>query len=230
MAMFSLASSAQMTLTPVYDAKASKATDTHKTIVENRLRSVITSMKLVSGANTRFVLACKTVPLQTEVAGTKIVQKLEATFAVGDAYNNTCFATQSMELTGIGNTEEQALTNALKNIKNSPQLRKLVDRSKQRIVDYYNNNAASIIQKASVLLNAKEWELALCELVAIPEECNLYEQALAMMEKVYNAYLTDEEGRTNRVSLSAACREAANAYMERQNNGNADSRSFFSWW
>lgn len=223
----SLASSAQITLSPMYDAAESKATDGQKAIVEARLRSVITSMKLVSGYNSRFVLACKTVPLQTEVSGTKMVQQISATFAVGDARTKTCFGTSIVEFTGIGNTEEQALTNALKNIKNSPQLRKLVDKSKQRIIDYYNNNAASIIRKAQTLVSGKQYEQALFELCAIPEDCNLYEQALEMMEKVYDAAYSDGSVQLDRTELAAACRKLADEYAT---NNCPESDSSLGWW
>lgn len=223
----SLAGSAQITLSPMYDAKESKATEGQKAIVEARLRSVITSMKLVSGYNSRFVLACKTVPLQTEVAGTKMAQRISATFAVGDARTKSCFGTSIVEFTGIGNTEEQALTNALKNIKNTPQLRKLVDKSKQRIIDYYNNNAASIIRKAQTLINGKQYEQALFELCAIPEDCNLYEQALEMMEKVYETAYGDESVQLSRKELGAACRKLADEYAT---NNCPESDCSLGWW
>jgi hypothetical protein len=145
-----------------------------------------------SGYGGRFVLACKVAALQREVSGTKLIQHLEITFAVGDNMANACFGSTSMEALGIGNTEGQAMTAALKNIKSTPQLKKIIAESKQRIIDYYEKNGPSIIKKAQGLITAQQWEEALYELTAIPEECSCYKQALAMMEKVYETQLNHD--------------------------------------
>ena len=191
-AMTFLPSQAQIMLSPIIDSAINGLTENNVTIAEGRLRSVISSLGMESGYGGRFVLACKVAALQREVSGTKLIQHLEITFAVGDNMANACFGSTSMEALGIGNTEGQAMTAALKNIKSTPQLKKIIAEAKQRIIDYYEKNGPTIIKKAQGLVTAQQWEEALYELTAIPEECSCYPQALSMMEKVYAAHLNHD--------------------------------------
>ena len=191
-AMTFLPSQAQIMLSPIIDSAINGLTENNVTIAEGRLRSVISSLGMESGYGGRFVLACKVAALQREVSGTKLIQHLEITFAVGDNMANACFGSTSMEAIGIGSSEGQAMTSALKNIKSTPQLKKIVAEAKQRIIDYYEKNGPAIIKKAQGLVTAQQWEEALYELTAIPEECSCYPQALSMMEKVYAAHLNHD--------------------------------------
>jgi len=188
----SIAASAQIMLSPAFDSAINGLNENNVSILEGRLQSVISSMGMVSGYGGRFVLACKVAALQREVSGTKLIQHLQVSFAVGDNISNICFGSTTTECLGIGNTEEQAMTNALKNIKSYKGLKDLVVSSKDRIIDYYNQNGAAIIQKAKTLMANQKWEEALYELTAIPQECVYYSDALAMMESVYSNYLNHD--------------------------------------
>lgn len=190
--MGSLGASAQIMLSPVFDSAIDGMNENNVSILEGRLQSLISSMGMESGYGGRFVLACKVAALQREVSGTKLIQNLQVSFAVGDNESNICFGSTTTECIGIGNTEEQAMTSALKNIKANKQLKDLVASSKERIIDYYNKNGAAIIQKAKALIAAQKWEEALCELSAIPQECACYNEALAMMESTYLAHINHD--------------------------------------
>lgn len=191
-ALACLPSQAQIMLSPIIESTINGLTENNMTIAEGRLRNVISSLGMESGYGGRFVLACKVAALQREVSGSKLIQHLEISFAVGDNMANACFGSTSMEAIGIGSSEGQAMTSALKNIKSTPQLKKIVAEAKQRIIDYYEKNGPSIIKKAQGLITAQQWEEALYELTAIPEECSCYKQALAMMEKVYETQLNHD--------------------------------------
>lgn len=188
----SVGASAQIMLSPVFDSAIDGMNENNVSILEGRLQSLISSMGMESGYGGRFVLACKVAALQREVSGTKLIQNLQVSFAVGDNESNICFGSTTTECIGIGNTEEQAMTSALKNIKANKQLKDLVASSKERIIDYYNKNGAAIIQKAKALIAAQKWEEALCELSAIPQECACYNEALAMMESTYLAHINHD--------------------------------------
>lgn len=187
-----LPSQAQIMLSPVFDSAIKGLNENNMTIVDGRLRSVISSLGMESGYGGRFVLACKVAALETEVTGQKLIQKLQVSFAVGDNFSNICFGSTTAEVVGVGASEEQAMTSSLKNIKPTPQLKKIIAEAKQRIIDYYEKNGPAIIKKAQGLVTAQQWEEALYELTAIPEECSCYPQALSMMEKVYEANLNHD--------------------------------------
>lgn len=184
--------SAQIMLSPVFESAINGLNENNVSIAEGRIQSVISSMDMESGYGGRFILACKVSALQREVSGTKLIQHLQVQFAVGDNLSNVCFGSVMTEALGIGNTEEQAMTDALRNIKNFSQLKNLVATSKERIVDYYNKNGATIVQKAKTLISAQKWEEALYELSAIPEECVYYNDALDMMNKLYVQYINHD--------------------------------------
>lgn len=188
----SAGASAQIMLSPVFDSTISGLTENNVSILEGRLQSLISSMGMESGYGGRFVLACKIAALDREVTGTKLIQHLQVSFAVGDNESNICFGSTTTECIGLGNTAEQAMTSALKNIKANKQLKDLVASSKDRIIDYYNKNGAAILQKAKTLIAAQKWEEALCELSAIPQECACYRDAVAMMESTYTAHINHD--------------------------------------
>lgn len=183
---------AQITLYPVIDSAINGLTENNITIAENRLRNVISSLGMESGYGGRFVLACKVAALQCEVSGTKLIQNLEINFAVGDNMSDVCFGSTSMEVLGIGNTEGQAMTAALKNIKSTQKLKTILTEAKEHIIDYYEKNGPDILHKAQILLAAQQWEEALWELSAIPQEVSCYSQALDMMESIYVAHLNHD--------------------------------------
>ena len=210
-ALFVLPVSAQIMLSPCFDASIGGLTENNMAIVEGRLRNVISSCGAESCYGGRFVLGCKVAALQREVSGTKMIQTLEVTFTIGDNVANACFGSTSVECSGIGNTEGQAMTSALKNIKSSPQLKRLVTESKQRILDYYEKNAPSIILKARTLITDHNWEGALYELTQIPQECSYYPEALLMMNNVYETHLNHD---AQHVLTMAEAMWAANPYPE----------------
>lgn len=183
---------AQIMISPIIDSAIDGLTENNMTIAETRLRNIISSVGMESGYGGRFVLACKVTALQREVSGTKLIQHLEINFAIGDNTANACFGSTSMEALGIGNTEGQAMTAALKNIKATPQLKAIVTEAKQRIISYYEENGPGIIARAKGLITAQKWEEALWELTAIPQECACYPEALSMMEAVYEEHLNHD--------------------------------------
>lgn len=203
--------SAQIMLSPYFEAPIDGLTDNNKAIIEGRLRNVISSCGAESGYGGRFVIGCKVAALQREVSGTKMIQHLEVTFTVGDNEANACFGSTSVECSGIGNTEGQAMTSALKNIKSSPQLKRLVSESKDRIIDYYEVNGPAIILKARTMITNHNWEGALYELSLIPQECSCYPDALMMMNTVYETHLDHE---AQHVLTVAEAMWAANPYPD----------------
>ena len=184
-----LPSQAQIMLSPYIESTIGGLTENNMTIAENRLRNIISSNGMASGYGGRFALACKISALERNMADNMLAQELEITFAVGDDFSGTCFSSTSIEVVGIGKTEGQAMTAAIKNIKSNPKLKAMVAQAKQRIIDYYEKNGPNIIRKAQGLVTAQQWEEALYELTAIPEECSCYKQALDMMESIYKKHL-----------------------------------------
>lgn len=188
-----IASNAQIQLTPIVDSEIGGLTPNNISIAEGRLRSIISSNGMESSFGGRFVLACKISALQREFSGTKMVQHLEVTFAIGDNIGNKCFGATSIECIGLGESEGQAMLSAIKNINgNNPEVKAFVAKSKIQIIDYYNTNGPNIIKNAQSLVAGQNWEEALYELTAIPLECKYYPQALEMINNVYADHINHD--------------------------------------
>jgi len=179
----------QITLTPMVYSSANGLNASNISIAESKLRNIISQNNMLSSYGGRFVIACKIDPLQSEVYGTKLIRHLGVSFAIGDNATGNCFGTTSMECLGIGNTEEQALSSALRNIKSNKDLNQLIKDSKDKIVDYYDQNGKMILKKAQGLMVSQHWEEALYELSFIPKESKYYDDALSLIEKVSKDYI-----------------------------------------
>ena len=236
---------AQIMLSPCVESAIDGLTSNNIQIAENKLRNVISSLGQQSADGSRFVLACRISALDREVTGTKLIQHLDVTYAVGDELTNTCYGSTSVEVTGIGNSEGQAMTSALKNLRANDELKKIVSVATERIKEYYDKNGPTIIKKAKTLMAKQSWEEALYELAYIPEESACYSEALDMMETIYKAHLNQDAeqllsqaqalwsadpnpGETakealallGQINTSAACYSQAKALMRKIENRN----------
>lgn len=163
-------------------------------LVSNSLRELLSQAGALSRfGNSRFVMTAKCVSTGKEVLGnapTRIISRYNASFSIGDGVSGTCYATQNMELTGVGKTDEQAAINAMRTIaKQSDKLKQLIRNAEQRIMDYYNRNSASIFAKAKSLIAGSDYEQAIYELSLIPQEADAYGQAQLLLQDAYRRYV-----------------------------------------
>lgn len=183
-----------------------------KALVENKLTQLLTRNG-VAGMNYlgQFILTVTTTPLDKDViAGppAKIAEKMELNFYIVDAYAQTIFSSTSITLRGLGETENKCYMDALSRIPlQSPQLAQFVNEGKQKIITYYNHEAANIIKRAQALAKQKQYEEALSLVSLIPQQCDHYDEAIAASLEIYQQYLDNECN----IHLAAARREWAAA-------------------
>lgn len=85
-----------------------------------------------------------------------------------DQFNS--FSSLSKQLVGVGKSEEQAINNLISNIKhNDNYFKSYLNSSNEKIINYYNNNCNSIIDKALNLSKTGNYEESLFRLMTIPE-------------------------------------------------------------
>lgn len=115
------------------------------------------------------------------------------TLYIGDVINQQVYATESFEVRGVGNSLERALLNAMSQLNGKNQkIEALTEKGKKKILDYYNNNYQTLIKKAEGAAALNEYGEALYYLVSIPECCNGYGEAYALMDKLFTEKLTRE--------------------------------------
>ena len=121
-------------------------------------------------------------------------QYLSVTIAIGDGITGACFGSTTFEVKGLGETEQEAMLSAVRNIKNNKDIKDLVATARERILSYYEENAANIIAKAKSLESTQEYEAAMAELSAIPQECSRYQEAQSMISKIFQSNINHDAG------------------------------------
>lgn len=183
----------QVAFSPAIETNIEGITTNNRNIAIGRLESLISSRGMIASYGSRFVLACKIGLLERKISGNNLIQRLQLTFAVGDNISNNCFGSFTTECMGIGQTQGQALTNALRNINgNNPEIANLIEEAANRIVMYYDQNGPAIIRKAQSLIQSQDWEGAIFELSAIPQESKYFAQAMNEMDRAFQGSITQD--------------------------------------
>lgn len=126
--------------------------------------------------------------------GGRVLVKTNLQLAICDGENKKVYATATFPLKGVGATNEQALTKALTSLNGrNPEFINFVDNAKAKIVDYFNNNYSTYLQKARTALSQRSYDEALYWATSIPECCNGFNQAHALAESIFSDR-TDYEG------------------------------------
>lgn len=121
----------------------------------------------------------------------QISQNMEVTLYIADYVDKKIFSSTTVNTVGVGVNDTKCFINALKNIPvNSPQLNKFVTKGKQKIIDYYRQNADRIIKHAELLAAQHQYEEAFYMLTSIPDEVGeAFDKAIASTLKIYQAYV-----------------------------------------
>lgn len=197
MALMGLAAEAQIWMTPYVGATVNGLNANSVNVLENRIRTVISANNMISAYNSRFIMAANINLLQREFMPgppARMWQYLSVTIAIGDGITGACFGSTTFEVKGLGETEQEAMLSAVRNIKNNKDIKDLVATARERILSYYEENAANIIAKAKSLESTQEYEAAMAELSAIPQECSRYQEAQSIISRIYQSSLDHDAG------------------------------------
>lgn len=165
--------------------------------LQNKLTQLLTRNGIASMDYLgQFFLTAFVVPQTKDVVSSapmKISETMDMTLYIADYTNKVVFATTSLTLRGIGDTETKCYMNALKSMPvNSPAIEAFVRQGKEKIIAYYDHEAANIIKKAQFLASTKQYEEALSMVVTIPAQCNKYDEALKVGLNIYQQYLDNQ--------------------------------------
>jgi hypothetical protein len=181
-------------------------TGTAKANLENKLSQIATKNGMGGSAlNPRFVLAANVVVLTKDITPTAPpmhAYTLEVTLFIGDGIEGTKFASTSVTLKGVGETETKAYMMALKNLKvDDAKYQDFIETGKRRIVEYYTAKCDFIIKEAEQLASRSEFDAAIAKLVAVPEVCKeCYDKAMTAVGPIYQQQID----RTCKLNLANA--------------------------
>ena len=181
-------------------------TESAKANLVNKLSQIATKNGMGGSAlNPRFVLAANVVVLTKDITPTAPpmhAYTIEVTLFIGDGIEGTKFASTSVTLKGVGETETKAYMMALKNLKvDDAKYQDFIETGKRRIVEYYTAKCDFIIKEAEQLASRAEFDAAIAKLVAVPEVCKeCFDKAMAAVGPIYQQQID----RTCKLNLSNA--------------------------
>lgn len=184
---------AQIHLTPVVHYPDGQQSYNHmgRSLIAKMSQAINATGIAKSYDQARFVLAVNVVvnnKVVMNTAPTQVAYDVDFQFVIGDGLAGTQFASYSIPAKGVGSTEDRALLSAINGTKFA-DLKDLVERGRQRIISYYNEQLPAILARAKSLAGQRDYDKALAELDAVPEECRGYAQVRQEMTRIYKDYL-----------------------------------------
>lgn len=180
----------RLTITPYiapesgFDASASR-------LLQEKLAYAVSLANASGGFDKRFVITPKVDILQSTTTATipqKVSLRAQFTFYVGDGVDGTLFSSCQKEVTGIGDTEKQAVLSAIRKINaKDKELQETITEGRERIEEYYKKMAPKIFAEARSLISSYKYEEAIAALAVIPRSCGDYEKAQEMMAECVSA-------------------------------------------
>ncbi len=157
----------------------------------NKLTQVITTNGVSnSGYSSRFILTANITVLTKDLTATAPPMQaytLDVALFIGDGFDGTLFASQSIQVKGVGTNETKAYLAALNSIKPSdPNIVAFVQKGKQKIVEYYNAKCPFILKEAKTLEEQNKFEEAIFLLTSVPDACpDCYDKTMTAVKPVY---------------------------------------------
>lgn len=114
------------------------------------------------------------------------VIKTMLTVYIGDTKNNQIFATETLDLQGVGSNYDRAYINALSRINaRNEKLKAFLENGKKKILDYYDTHTADVIAKAEKASIQQHYGEALYYLTAVPECSNGFALAKPHITEIF---------------------------------------------
>ncbi len=185
----------QLMVAPV--EQGSEVTDGFNDMLMTRLTNVLTQKGIAADPSfNQFFITGKFTDFYKEtLPGPPMKTTMHSllTLYVGDAINQQVYASESFEVRGVGNSLERALINAMSQLNGkNAKVESLIDKGKKKILDYYNNNYQTLLKKAKAAASVNEYGEALYYVATIPECCDGYAEAYALMGQLFTEKLARE--------------------------------------
>lgn len=159
--------------------------------LSNKLNQLISQNGFTgSSSNERFILTSNIVLLSKDITTTAPVMHaytLDVSLYIGDALEGKKFASHSIKLKGVGETETKAYLAALKSLKTSDKsYQDFIETGKKRILEYFNSQCEFIIKEAQSNVSRNQYEVALYQLTSVPSACKeCYDKCMSMVGPIY---------------------------------------------
>jgi hypothetical protein len=158
------------------------------TILTNNILQAIT-LNGLSATDSRFIVIPKVALVEKSVTPTappKYVAQLEISLFLADLYTGTILSQSSFEVKGIGRNDAQAYISAVRNVTSRhSKLKTMIVVGKDKIIAYFNGEAANILSRIQGHINRKDFSSAMIEALSIPSACSeLYQKASDLIAQI----------------------------------------------
>lgn len=125
------------------------------------------------GTNPGFVLGTEIAQTGRAATGTapqKMTVQYQLTFKVMNTVTGDVYATATQEVMGVGSSFVEANQNFVKEIKNTPDIQKMLQTASERIIKWYNQNAQTVKNQINEAAGKGDFALALAIATSVPEQ------------------------------------------------------------
>ena len=128
------------------------------------------------------------------------------TLYVGNVLTGEIYESTSINMMGVGNSYEKATINAINTIENSREIKQMLANARTKIVNSYESNPYSIINKVNEYISRDDIDFAYLLLTSVPDAAtNTYALAQEYIPKVQNMlYLKHSENLLSRMKDAIA--------------------------
>ncbi|PCJ24605.1 MAG: hypothetical protein COA97_09500 [Flavobacteriales bacterium] len=166
--------------------------------LQNKLKQVVTKNGLGgSPYNTRFIVSANVAVMSKDILPgppPMHAYNLDITLYIGDGFEGTVFASETISVKGVGTNENKAYISALKRISpKNPEIQAFVKTGKEKIIQYYKDNCDLIIKAANTLADQQKYRAAIFKLSAIPSACEeCYVKAMNAIKPIFQKQINLE--------------------------------------
>lgn len=125
------------------------------------------------GTNPGFVFGTEMAQTGRAATGTtpqKMTVQYQLTFKVMNTATGDVYATATQDVVGVGNSFVEANQNFVKEIKNTPEIQKMLQTASERIIDWYNKNVQTVKNQIETAAGKGDYDLALAIASSVPEQ------------------------------------------------------------
>lgn len=163
-------------------------------LLANKMEQIAVQNGLGAAAsNPRFCIVPVVNVLSKEITPTAPPMQalnLDVTFYIVDAASQTIFSQTNIQVKGVGQTEDKAYMQALKNVNvKAGQFKGFVEKGKEKILEYYNSQCDVVLKGAQALAGQKKYEESLFTLLSVPDVCReCFDKSMDLSVDIYKQY------------------------------------------
>lgn len=177
----------------------------------------------IGGLNTvpGFALTATLTAGEKKTTGTapqKMVAQYTLNFAVINTVTGDVYATGTQDVTGVGDSFQQATANAMNEIKNTPAVQQMLSEGSEKIIAWFNDNVDSFKSQVEAAYGKGDYALALSLIESVPQKATAaFEYAQSRQKEVNDKFMN-----------SIATQELADMKAAIQASGNNPSAEVYA--